>query len=323
MKLLFFSRGKGWGHSVRDYLIADAIMNIRSDIDCVFSSSNDGINGFYHMGASFVIDNHDSIKSFEDIIISEKPTVIVSDEMIDPLYIANKYNIPVLFITNYMTRDLYEEINKLTNSILFANFKALWPKNCPQEKVFISGPIYDDRIENHNTNIMKESLIIPVYFSGSEDISIKLENILLIKKLSSISSYTFLVTQKQYKQYFEGLNFNNIIWGDCEFDSSICVCRAGLTTLCENASRSVFSVSIPYSKYINPLEETTALFFQKLGLSHCILQAALNNELFNDVILSVYNKWANFANQARLFKSYNGKQKSALFLLSIISNINY
>ena len=110
-KILFISRGKGWGHTVRDLAIIKALTRLRQDIEPILATYQDGIqciqkNAIDNQMIKIlpISENEDSrIDDILSVIAEELPSLIISDEEYEAARIDIKQHIPVYFLTNYLT----------------------------------------------------------------------------------------------------------------------------------------------------------------------------------------------------------------------------
>ena len=156
-KILYFSRGRGFGHAIPDLMVVDRLESLRPDVNITLGSYADGLKAISSNGRSALdlemeLDDEytqKELSALQRIIPSVEPDLIVTHEVFYALPVARKYNIPSVLITHWF----FEELGDMTAFTgLLARFF-----NCATEIV-----IRD--IESGHT--VPPTLKVPVSFIG-------------------------------------------------------------------------------------------------------------------------------------------------------------
>jgi UDP-N-acetylglucosamine:LPS N-acetylglucosamine transferase len=110
-KILFFSRGRGYGHAVPDMAIADELRKLDSGLEINFASYATGAEVFRKSGLP-VLDlglpeNNGFVPTLcacHRVITDEKPAVIVAHEEFAALAAAKLAGVPAIFVSAWLPR---------------------------------------------------------------------------------------------------------------------------------------------------------------------------------------------------------------------------
>ena len=294
-KLLFLSRGKGWGHSIRDIEIVKYLSHT-NEYEVLFASYGAGYEAYRTKGIPcYDLQCREGdyggplIESFISLIKKLSPTWIVSDEELFMLPISHGFGIPCAYITNYFEpKDFIEKtcIN-YSDLILFAEYDNL----CSDDHVNPSmlhyvGPIYQ-KVERIKKS--KESNIVLVMLGGSKNRWSVIANVALIKKLISanVSDVRYRVVGDEISNILNEMNIptENIEWSRRDKDLNkvlegcgAAIIRGGINSLWEMASIGMPTLCVPYPKEVNPMEARYAEMMQERGLSSFIFQSDITHE---------------------------------------------
>lgn len=296
-KVLFFSRGKGWGHSIRDIEIAKR-MRSSNEYDMLFASYGAGYKAYSIKGISCCdlkcsenAYGGQLIKPFISLIREIKPAWIVSDEEVLILPIAASYDIPCCYITNYFVpQDAIESTCiHYSEFIIFAEYDDLCPQNVPYKiPIHYVGPI----CQNFHTVKKKATVqnsgdkkIILVLLGGSTQLNVRLANMQLVKTIieSNTPNVVYRIVSEEMRYVFACLSPDNVEWlprsSGLAKEVASCdgaIIRGGINTIWEMAFARVPNITVPYPESINPMEICYAETMEKRGYTKVIRQAQLS-----------------------------------------------
>lgn len=300
-KILFVSRGKGWGHSIRDIEITKQIQTINPLIEVIHVSWADGLKAYLKNEYSCIdigvcyTENEKQNKLLE-IIHQVQPSHIISDEDADTIIVSHQIGIPCCYITNFFT-DSHKEFEYLSycDFTIFAEYDdlayAMSPEILGRNNIFCVGPI--SRMYHAGSPFFseKESLQnnVLITLGASRERNARLENIQLIWQISKvyIEDVHFWILG-DYKSFFRNKPFaSNVTWLSEVKDirewlplMDAVISRGGINTLWEMASAGLMSIAIPYSANVNHMESYYAKMMEKRGLAKVMMQSKLSaNEL--------------------------------------------
>ena len=177
-RLLWFTRGHGWGHATRDMLILKNLREILGgNIKIDIYSRGDGIEAYSAYGCS-VNKLNDSeemglkIREFTEILSNSNANIVIADEEIFVPPIAKGMNKQCFFITNWLPfSNYYFEYSCIEASdLVFAvEYEDLfYPMEKMKTNVMFTGPIIREKQkrEHKKKNEIKKILIS---FGGCSD----------------------------------------------------------------------------------------------------------------------------------------------------------
>lgn len=149
--MLFFSRGRGYSHAIRDIQIADALTKFRGDVDLRFVS--------YGSGAQALAEHHQPLIDLEmpddnpfwptatkagELIDLIRPELVIAHEEFVVPPVAKMFGVPTIFITDWFCEpdDLTMEALSFADEIIFIGEDGIFEE--PPEiagKVFYAGPV--------------------------------------------------------------------------------------------------------------------------------------------------------------------------------------
>lgn len=272
---LFITRGKGWGHSIRDIAIAQELSRINQNFTMYYASYSDGLECYKtkKIKTTIPLPDNKNGQEFSEAIIHLydmlSPKVVIADELVEAEKIAVRREIPCIFVTNYLEK---EEHEKLRSDIVFAEFQDTARFVPEQVSTNFVGPIFTHYKRTADDVNGKENYIL-VLLGGSSLDMVKLENIWLLRELfkTEKSEWKWVVVGKEYQKYFPEMH--NVIWKERQSDLTetisncqFAITRGGITTLWEMAySRTPF-IAVPYSSFVNPMELFYANTMARRGL---------------------------------------------------------
>ncbi len=123
-KVLFLTRGSGMGHATRDMLIAQELQRLRPDVEIRFASYADGVKALRIHGIDAIdlrlppMGNiHERIPCIGKLLREHPPDMVIADEELFALPLCRVFDIPVVFITNWLaTEETVSYISLLLNA---------------------------------------------------------------------------------------------------------------------------------------------------------------------------------------------------------------
>ena len=260
---LFMTRGKGWGHSIRDIAIAQELSRIDQNFAMYFASYSDGLKCYEtkKIETTIPLPENKNDQEFSDAIIHLydmlSPKVVIAAELVEAERIAVRRGIPCIFVTNYLEKNEHE---KLRSDIVFAEFKDTARYVPKHVSTFFDGPIFT-HYQRTPDELNSTKNYILVLLGGSSLNLVKLENIWLLRELFKIEipEWKWVVVGKEYQKYFPDIH--NAIWEERQSDLTetiskcqFAITRGGITTLWEMAYSGTPFIAVPYSSSVNPME---------------------------------------------------------------------
>lgn len=286
-RYLFLVNGQGWGHAIRDRLIALYIAAQDKDAVISFASRDDGLQFFNQNNIPcFSLDAH----SYDDIDHFTSPDYIICDEDFSALTHYRSCLENIVFITNYLDRmdsQILETLSKCRR-ILFCEYAdSVKNVSIPSNVLFVGPPglwkkTSSNSIYQSKRSTLESNHMIMITFGGSQRLSARLENYQLLCNLSkaSLPDYTWVLLDKTYQisrfQWKTNVHQMSFEEGKVAFyeHCSLCITRGGWNSMWEAVLSSRKCVSIPYSDKVNPLEKQAALTMKNRDL---IAEVSLDN----------------------------------------------
>ena len=313
-RVLFFSRGLGWGHATRDVMIAEAMRQLDENIDVVFATYGAGCEAMAGKGYAFIdlglpdegARGHRTVQMGR-AIRDQNPNIIISDEELDCLPLAKLFDVPTILVTNWLppeSEDFLISLVSLADLVIFPDIQGYF--GCPsmlQGRVHFVGPIVRlpqdlstrrKRIRQ-DWGIAEGATLIVVTVGGEgnrriipEDVILFLSSVKACSLIRSSSKTMILISaalEELFRGYVSGVSESNIITisGTDDFlglagSSDVVITRGGHTTLWELALMCVPSVAIPYSDRVNPANKFYAICMQRRGFTKMLMEYELNAE---------------------------------------------
>lgn len=275
MDILFFSKGKGWGHAVRDLLVIQQLRKQNLNLTIKIVSNGDGFiylhdkcKDMVNVAVSELSVGEDSSRFIDEVmkeIESEKPQIIIIDELEEITDLLSNSPVPHIYITNYLSK---REL-RMKCPVLYAEKKDL-AGQVRRKNITCVGPVFERK---DGEGLVGERELC-VLLGGSSLPMVQLENIWLLQHifeavLPEIGEIT--VYGAEYQRYF--LNISKVRWEEKKSaslanieDHKVVISRGGLMTLWELAYAGIPVISVPYSCNINPMELTYARVMAQRGL---------------------------------------------------------
>jgi len=109
-RILFFSRGRGYGHAIPDMAIADQLLGLQGDLDVRFASYGSGAQALHEHGWAVVdLDMPDAnrlcptIVKTGQVMREMQPCTVISHEEFTVLPVAKIFELPTIFITEWFS----------------------------------------------------------------------------------------------------------------------------------------------------------------------------------------------------------------------------
>lgn len=343
-QILYFSRGKGFGHAMLDILVLEQIKKLNSDLPIQIVSYADGYNalkanGFQALDLGLSADGDmgsDAIIKIGSIIKECEPNLIVSDEVFMALPLAKLFNIPTFLITHWF----FEAIDrknpiipfvKNSNHIIFTDISDFHTVP-PDLKVPVSfvGPIIRkwEYSQRDRSNVRKQlgidtdDRVILVTTGGrhSQRIALFETAIEAFEKLELPKSSLLLLAGQLYQHYSERFENNRkVIVKDYDWKidkliiaSDLVICAGTFTTLWELAFLGIPSISIPDAH--NPVDNMHAKNMAKLNITIVVEPKTLNPDALIrkiDVILGSPATWDKMSQAGLNLNKYRGQEGAA------------
>lgn len=149
--VLFFSRGRGYGHAIPDLDLAERLESMQSDFRIEFASYSTGAEVIRRAGRNvWDLDLPDSNSFLETLIRAQKliqllrPSAIIAHEEFPALVAAEYFDVPSLFISAWLpSGNIAIESLRYAASILVIEEPGIFPEPSGLRcKPFFSGPYY-------------------------------------------------------------------------------------------------------------------------------------------------------------------------------------
>jgi len=318
-KLLYLSRGRGFGHAMRDLLILKNLKKENVDFQIKLVSYAQGYtylknNGCEVQNLNLRLEEEHGLKAsfrLESLILQLKPDLIVSDEVFNVFPISKKFNIPSILITNWFCESISKDhplipAVKKADHIIFADKKE-FHEIPPDLSVPISfvGPIIkefnyilkDKEKAREKLGLDNKDIVILVTpGSTSEDGRELLElSAKVFKKINRNNLKMIFLTGELYKEYLEKFKDEDKIIikpFEREMDrlmvaSDLVICKGTLSTTWELIFLGIPSISIAHLD--NPVD---IIRIGKLSKRHVTIEIK-PQELSATTLLEKVNKILN------------------------------
>lgn len=307
-KVLFISRGLGWGHSTRDMLIAKLIKEISPEVKIEFASCDAGYRAYNTLGYEcFDLDLPANgavgkrILKIGRLIKENQPALAIVDEELLALPIAKLFDVPVIFITNWFPLRRDREGIGLFNqadAILFTEYESFFKKprgiSVPVE---CAGPVYrtfphrqEEKLKIRKELGINTRYLILTTIGGGAAKAISYDTALLecivdafLKLDMDAQLWLICGALDKFFKYAEAKGGNIKILGSTSelpkfmFASDLVITRSGVT-LWELAGLGIPSICIPAPSSVNIYAQHYARVMATRGTTISILQEDINPE---------------------------------------------
>lgn len=338
-KVLFFTRGLGFGHATRDMAIEEVMRRMDRSAEVIFVSYGSGARALKMWGRSPIIEMGFSpgskvwMEVASDLVKNEKPAIIVSDEEIAAIEIAERYNIPSIYITNwfpnpieqlcYAARVIFPDLpdsfpppKALTNISFVGPICKLYPLSPLQKDLFKRsyGCLDDEKYVLVTCgSVLVQDLLL---FQRSKDAFMGL----------TIPARLFLLTGFLHHR-LEDLTMKSSNMAIMDYISELpryiqafdlVITRGGHTTLWELALHGVPSISVPYGPDVNPMNERYAINMQRRGTTILVRDEEADPERLRtwmDRILRDQKLWTKMSEAGIKYRGFVGNEIAARTIL--------
>jgi len=299
-KILYFSRGRGFCHAMRDMLIIEEFTKLNENLNIQVASYAEGYtcftqNGFEVFDLGLKLNEeigYNAVNRIESLIKRFKPALIVTDEGFVVLSLAKKFGIPSLLITNWF----FESIDKRhplipvvrdANHIIFADRKEFHkvPSNFDVPVSFV-GPIIRQFEYTHKDKgkarselgLEDDEIVILVTPAGRHKHRNKLLDLTpsIIERVKKLELRLILLTGPLFEEYSKKIEKNDRVIVksyDWKIDrlmaaSDLVINKGTFTTTWELVFLGVPSISIPDGD--NPVDLIHVKKLEKLNATVAI-----------------------------------------------------
>lgn len=352
-KILFFVRGLGLGHATRDLTIAKRISEMDNDVELKFVSCAAGAK--FLSGNSYpLIDtglpamgkDGERVAKYVALIKKEEPDIIVTDEELPVIPLAEGSGIPCVLITNWFQADNPEIVDIFSHAtlIIVPDYKeGFHMELIARERILWAGPIWtketgpnpDGRGEARKRLELDESVKLIALMCGQGDMmdipfiekSIAVFDTLNFPKRLIVFAGQFQKLFSYAEQESDHVTVMGHVW-DLErylLASDLVITRGGHTSLWELAMMGIPSISIPRPKRISPLNEAYAMNMMKNRKTTVVIkEEEFTEELLKEkieFILTDERIWRKMSRAGRAYSTSNGASVAAEAILSRIANL--
>ncbi|NGP46915.1 UDP-N-acetylglucosamine--N-acetylmuramyl-(pentapeptide) pyrophosphoryl-undecaprenol N-acetylglucosamine transferase [Bacillaceae bacterium SIJ1] len=317
-KILYFSRGRGYGHSMVDILIRRDLLTYYPHVEISMASYADGLRSFIQNDIKVEeldIDLDDEYSIFSggpilDLIHRINPDLIISHEMFIAVQIAKKLSIPSILITHWFFEQVtpenkkslvFQEMFNDTNEVIMIDIENfhIKPKTLKAPTTFV-GPItripskhFNDKKTRARYGLREDIDIVCLSLGGGrskESLYIAKTTIELFNRTKDPSLGLIYFAGENYKYFSEYKNNDRFYLGTNEWDyymdvqaiANIVITRGTFNTLSELATMDIPSISILDDT--NPVDRFHAKNFEKIGTTNVIDLNQLTSEILLEKI---------------------------------------
>lgn len=325
---LFLSRGRGWGHCIRDIEIASRISK-KEHNNLVFASYGAGCQAFRAKKVEcYELDCDDNgnvgnlLNQYIRVISDVKPEKMIVDEEYLVLPIAKGLHIPCCYITNYLSEDPVEQsCIDYSEMVLFAEYDDMIQGTSHQVPIIPIGPVYQElEVDEIKPDSSGKNTVL-VLVGGSTENKCRIANYDLVKRIleAKIPGITYRVVGEEIAAWIKRASSDiSIEW--CQRDGDIhklisgccaAIVRGGINTMWEMAALGIPSLSIPYPMAVNKMEVHYAKTMEKRGLVRCTIQSEITPDTLKrelEILLLPQQKIETISN----YEKYRHHQSAAV-----------
>jgi len=307
--VLFLTRGSGMGHAVRDMLLAQELNRLRPNVEIRFASYADGQKALEMHGIEVMdlklppMGNiHERIPRIGKLLREQAPTLVVADEELFALPLCRVFDIPVVFVTNWLaTEETVSYISLLLNAerILVTDVEdSFMPPIWLEKSVEFVGPIcrledipQDKRLLRQQLDLDPNRRLVLVTAGGSDVSDVVYFGICTyalarikepIQIIAVAGAWYRLLEPLQYA-WPVSIQFTDYIPQLTRYiaASDFVITRGGHSTLWELALHGIPSICIPHPRVVDPLNEYYAFTMQRRGATIVLPERDLNVEMLS------------------------------------------
>lgn len=305
-KVLFLTRGSGMGHATRDMLIADELRKLYPDVHLLFASYADGFKAMKlhgveatDLGLPPMGNIHERIPTIGKLLREEKPDFVVVDEELFALPLCATFDIPAVFITNWLTsEETVSTISLLLNAqcIIITDLEdSFMPPIWLEKRVHFVGPVCrlestDDKVAIRQSLGLDSRHRLVVVSAGGSDVSDVVYFGACAYAFSRVSEplrvlavagpWYHLLEPLQYA-WTASIQFTDYLPQLTQYITAcdFAITRGGHSTLWELALHGIPSICIPHPRMVDPLNEHYAFTMQRRGTTIVIPERQMNPEI--------------------------------------------
>lgn len=299
-KILYLSRGRGFGHAMNDLLILKELKSINKDLSILVASYHKGysclmMNGFRPFNLGLKPREELTLKAslrIWSLIRKFKPDVVVSDEVFIALHITKGLKIPSILITHWFFETLSKKhpiipAVKKANHVIFVDTPEFHeiPYDFNVHLTFV-GPVIKefkytlrDKMKARNElGINVKDKVILVTPGGGHQVRRRFLEVSVeaFKELKGDNLKLIILTGELCSQYRERfIDDDRIIVKNFDWQmdrlmvaSDLVICKGSFSTTWELACLGIPSISIPDTS--NPIDQIHVFRMDNHNLTHRI-----------------------------------------------------
>lgn len=294
------------GHAMRDMLIADELRKICPDVELRFASYADGWKALnlhnvqaIDLGLPPMGNLHERIPRIGKLFTDEPPDFVIVDEELFALPLCAVFNIPAVFITNWLvSEETVSYISLLLNAqcILVTDMEdAFMPPSWLEKRVHFVGPIcrlepQDDKVAIRRSLGLDNRRRLVLISAGGSDVSdvvyfgtcaYALSRIREPLNVLAVAGPWYRLLEPLQYAWAVSIQFTDYVPQLTRYiaASDFVITRGGHSMLWELALHGIPSICIPHPRIVDPLNEYYALTMQRRGTTVVIPERQLNPEL--------------------------------------------
>jgi UDP-N-acetylglucosamine:LPS N-acetylglucosamine transferase len=305
--VLFLTRGSGMGHAARDMLVAQELKRLRPDAEIRFASYADGVKALRMHGID-VIDLmlppmgniHERIPRIGKLLREHAPALVVSDEELFALPLCHVFDIPAVFITNWLaTEETVSYISLLLNAerIIVTDIEdSFMPPVWLEKLVEFVGPVCRLEAITEDKRSLRQQLGLDpnrrlvLITAGGSDVSdvvyfgmcaYALARIKEPLQVIAVAGPWYKMLEPMQYAWTTSIQFTDYIPQLTRYiaASDFVLTRGGHSTLWELALHGIPSICIPHPRLVDPLNEYYAFTMQRRGTTIVLPERELNVEM--------------------------------------------
>lgn len=308
-KVLFLTRGSGMGHATRDMLIAQELQRLRPDVEIRFASYADGVKALRIHGIDAIdlrlppMGNiHERIPCIGKLLREHAPDMVIADEELFALPLCRVFDIPVVFITNWLaTEETVSYTALLLNAerIIVTDMEdSFMPPVWLEKSIDFVGPVCRLEDISEDKHSLRQQLGLDpnrrlvLITAGGSDVSdvvyfgmcaYALARIREPIQVIAVAGAWYRLLEPMQYAWAASIQFTDYIPQLTRYivASDFVMTRGGHSTLWELALHGIPSICIPHLRIVDPLNEHYAFTMQRRGTTIVIPERDLNVEMLS------------------------------------------
>ncbi|MFQ6043149.1 MAG: glycosyltransferase [Candidatus Poribacteria bacterium] len=294
--ILFITRGRGWGHAIRDMAIIDSFSQESETIRIGIISSESGYQAYriYGCECTEIPTGGEEWKWFLEVeeYLEDwgAPSLIVSDEHFGGLIIAQELKVPSVFITDWFPVGEYDCPELIADfdraeTIIYPGYQSSTP--VPEQlsgKAHLVGPIVRSnpflnvpRLQlKRELGLMADIPLILLMGGGSPENQSYISTCIHAVENLEEELQLVAIAGKLKKDFPQQISSRVIVLNHTTeivkymAASETVITQAGHTTLSELAVYAIPSITVLLPTKLNPMQEIHARAFEQWGYTHVI-----------------------------------------------------